>query len=395
MAIAPAHVEYAQYVRSYSLFTLLAAVHVWLLIRWSDTTERPRAGVAAALTLTTAALLYTHYLALLLIAAETVFALVVWRRARGRVLGWAGAVAVGGVLFLPGLPLLLHNVTFDRVRNAQRPEPRALVRVLPDLMGELSVGQRVLGFSNPTLRRATLGAAAVLLPSLLLVGVFRGWRRSPEVVVLLLAVMVVPLAIYLGAGRRLVAVRFFLPFMTAYVVLLGCGLASLSRVRAAVATLLLVGICGVPLWHYYTRFAWSYDHRTVAAAIAQRSRPGDVLLVVHPYEALYFRWYLAERLPIRGLVFTALEEQPGYVIKPPPIEFEPARRRVVAASSEYSRLWIVGQSPRSFSSDPHEQARLLAWMDEAYVRADDLATLTGDDPVIRLYEVRQAGALAQ
>jgi hypothetical protein len=91
---------------------------------------------------------------------------------------------------------------------------------------------------------------------------------------------------------------------------------------------------------------------------------------------------------MRGLVFTALEDQPGYVIKPPQLEFEPARRRVERAATEFSRLWVVGQSRRSFASDPSEQARLLAWMDARFSPLGDLDAVTDGDPEIRLYAAR-------
>jgi 4-amino-4-deoxy-L-arabinose transferase-like glycosyltransferase len=390
MAIAPAHVEYAQYVRSYSLFTLLAAAHVWLVIDWMDDRVRLTAGRAAAFVFTTTALFYTHYLSILLLPAEGLFVLVHWRQARTRVLAWTAAVAAAAVLFLPGVPLLLHNIAFDRIRNSDRPEPPALVRMLPDLVSDLNLGQRSLGYDDRFTRRFAMAASLILFPALWLAGVARGVRTRRDLVLLLCAVSILPIAIYVGSGRRLVAVRFFLPFMAGYFVLLGCGLASLNRARAVLVSIALIVMCASPLWHFFTRFSWSYDHRAVARAIADRSTTGDVIMVVHPYEAFYYRWYLGQRLPIRGLVFTALEDQEGYVIKPPPVEFERARARIGTAAAEYSRIWIIGQSTRSFASDAREQARVLAWMDETYDRAADLGGLTGDDPIVRLYTARPA-----
>ena len=120
-------------------------------------------------------------------------------------------------------------------------------------------------------------------------------------------------------------------------------------------------------------YAWSYDHRGVAGAIASQWQPGDVILVVHPYEAFYYRWYLGQRRAHRGLVFTALEDQPGYVIKPPPRSSSSGRARASARSPPtHRRSGSIGQSTRSFASDAREEARVLAWMDETYDRVDDL-----------------------
>ena len=388
MAIAPAHVHYAQYVRNYSLFTLLAAAHVLLFIDWLDDRVPATRRRAALALLGTVALLYTHYLSVLLFAGEAVAGLWRLKDIRGRVLAWGGIVVLGGVLFLPGLPLFLHNAQFDRVRNADRPDPPSLVRVIPDLAGELMVGQRNLGFDDPVVRRATLAAAAVLFPALWVCGVVRGVRGRSDVVVILCAVSLVPIAIYLGSGRKLVAVRFFLPFAVGYLVLLGHGLASLRGAVRWVAVAALCVVSAIPLAHFYGTYSWSYDHRAVARAMEARAQPGDVVLVTHPYEAFYYRWYLGDRIPVRGLLFTPIDEQETYVIKPAAVRFERARARILEAAADHPRMWLVGQSKRSFAADAVEEARIIAWMEGTYHRADDLGALTGADPIIRLYEAR-------
>lgn len=386
MAIAPAQVHYAQYVRSYSLFTLLATVHVWLFMAWFEPHIRITPRRAAALLAVTTALLYTHYLSVLLFAGEGLVALLRLRDARDRALKWGAVAAVAGVLFLPGLPLLLHNAAFDRVRNAERPDPPPLHRLVPDLAGELLVGQRSLGFGDPATRRATLAAAAVLFPALWIAGAVRAYRTRPDMLLLLCAVSLLPIALYVASGRKLVAVRFFVPFAAGYLAVLGYGLASLQGARRWIAVAALVLVSAVPLWHFYSRFSWSYDHRRVARAIGERARPGDALLVVHPYEAFYYRWYLGTHLPIRGLLFTPLEEQDSYVIKPAGLQLAQARTRIADEAARHPRLWIVGATTRSFASDAREQAAVLAWMDATYRRVADLDALTGGDPTIRLYE---------
>ncbi len=385
MAIAPAHVHYAQYVRNYSLFTLLAAVHLLLFGRLLTGAVRPRIGPLAALALTTAALLYTHYLSLLLFPAEALVAAFLLRSRPRVVAGLAAAMIAGAIAFLPGVPLLQHNLTFDRVRNLERPEPPPLVELVPTLAAELTVGQRALGFDDPTVQRVTLAAAVLVVPGLALVGLVSGVRQRPVWTALLVTVAVLPVAFYVGSGRRLVAVRFFLPFMVGYVVLAGHGLAMLRPRVAALAAAVLVVICAIPLTHFFTSYAWSYDHAAVARRIRERAAPGDVLLVVHPFEGFYYRWYLDDAMPIEGLVFTALEEQDKYVIKPPALDLPEAERRVQAAARTHPRFWVVGQSMRSFASDAGREAALFAWLDAHYdeqVRLDDL---TGGDPRIRAY----------
>jgi mannosyltransferase len=390
MALAPAHVEYAQYVRSYSLFTLLAALQVLVFMRCldvgsadEDRSAAPFVWFAAA----TAALFYTHYLSALILLPEGLFAAWRLRAMPGRVLRCGAAVAVAVALFAPGIPLLGHNLEFDRARNADRPPPPPAYVLLPNLLADLSLGPKPLGFSHPTVRRATLGAGLVIFPVLLVAGAAAGWRSRRDATVLLLLVAFLPMLVYVLSGRRLVAVRFFLPFAVAYVALLAHGLASFGR-RTRLALLAAVTVvCVIPLVHFTRDFEWSYDHHAVARAIEARWQPGDAMLFVHPYEAFYYRWYLGPEPAMTGLVFTALEDQGTYVIKPASITLERAEPRVLAAARAHDRLWIVGQTTRSFASDPIEEARVLAWMDATFHRLDDLNGLTHADPVVRLYRV--------
>ena len=387
LAIAPIHIEYAQYVRSYSLFTLLVGIHVRLFMDWLD----PELGYSrsrfVAFAITTAALFYTHYLSALLIVAEGVVALASWRRAWSRLFWWGASIALGFILFLPGVPLLRQTMAIDRVRNLERAEPPPMTQLIPHVVSELSVGQLSLGFTDARVRQITLGAAAIVFPGLWLLGTLGARGARAPAWWLLSAVAWIPLLIYVGSGRRLVAVRFFLPFAMAYLAVVGLGLAQLKRTVAIVAFALLGVICAVPLVHFYRDYSWSYDHRRVAEAIGQRLQPGDRMLFVHPFEAFYYRWYLGDRVPMEGLVFTALVDQPGYVMKPAAIQLVDAQPRIEAAARQATRLWVVGQSLRSFASDANEESRVLAWMDQTYRRVDDLGALTGDDPHIRVYAV--------
>jgi hypothetical protein len=285
------------------------------------------------------------------------------------------------------VPLLLHNVTYDRVRNEDRPLPPPMVELVPTLVAELGVGQRTLGFDDPDTQRVVLIAAVVVLPTLAIVGAVGARDRRRDVMLLLVAVVVLPLVVYVGSGRRLVAVRFFVPFMTAYAALIGLGLARLKGYRAVAAGVGVVALCAVPLIHFITRFDWSYDHRRVADAMQAQAEPGDVVLVVHPFEALYYRRYLPD-MPIRGLTFTPLTEQNDYVIKPEPMQFDTARARVAPLVGDAARFWVIGQSPRSFASDAAEEARLLSWLSEHYDAVASLDHVTGGDPRIVLFRTR-------
>jgi mannosyltransferase len=391
MAIGPAHIHYAQYVRGYSLLSCLITtqVLVFIICMKAERSGSRLWGWFMALSLLTVAAFYAHYLSALLMIPEGLYGTwCVWHR-RYLLVPWAAAMVCAGMLFLPGVPLLAHNIEFDRIRNEQRAEPPSTLTVLPNLLSELSVGQRLLGFSNPNLRRATLAAAAILFPLLTLIGLKAGWQHNRSETVLMALISFLPMAIYIGTGRRLIAVRFFVPFMAGYVVLLGQGLASLGPPARRAALVALVLTCGIPLQHFYRQYAWSYDHRAIAAAMAAQLEPRDALLFVHPYEALYYRWYLGSAVAMKGLTFTALEDQPGYVIKPGTLRLEQAQSSVIVAARAHDRLWLVGQSPRSFASDAATQRELVAWMRSTFGQPVlDLGSVTGRDPEILVFKVR-------
>jgi len=200
-----------------------------------------------------------------------------------------------------------------------------------------------------------------------------------------------PIAIYVLSGRKLVHVRFFIPFSVAYLVLVARGIEALRRPAALAAVAALTILCAIPLVHFARDYSWSYDHRAVARAIDAKWQPGDALLFVHPYEEFYYRWYLGPDRSMTGLVFTALEDQPGYQIMPESIRLEAAQPRVLNAARTHDRLWVVGQTDKSYAAkDASDEPRLFAWMDQTFGRLDDLSGLTGGDPQIRLYRGKAA-----
>jgi uncharacterized membrane protein len=400
VAIAPSLVHYSQYVRNYSLFTLLAAVHLTIAVAWfgggqrewrsdgehaSTLSDRPSAAETITLVLVTTALLYTHYISLLYFMVPGCAALWYLRARRARAVAWITAHLLAVVLFLPGVPLLEHNIRADAVRNEQRPLPPPPYVLAPNVALEMFVGQRTLGFSDPVLRRWTLVGASVVFPALVILATAARWRTDRTTVLLLFGTATVPVLVYIVTGRRLVAVRFFLPSIVSALVLAGHGMRVLpTRLRAVAAAALCV-LAAVPLWHFYTQHAWSYDHKAVARELSARARPGDVIVVVHPYEAFYYRRYLGLGIPIVGATFTPLTEQPEYVIKPEPLDAAAARSRLEGALASARRIWVIGASRRSFASSDREQQALLEWMSRRYGELARLDGLTGGDPEVRLY----------
>ncbi len=114
VALSPFAVRYSDEARMYSMVMFLAFAG-YLLV--DDVLRRGKDGLLrlAGITLVSAALLYTHYWALWLLAAAGL--LVLWRAFRApdasATASWrwrvVGALVVGGLLFLPWLPSMLYQ----------------------------------------------------------------------------------------------------------------------------------------------------------------------------------------------------------------------------------------------------------------------------------------------
>ncbi|MDH3705366.1 MAG: glycosyltransferase family 39 protein [Acidimicrobiia bacterium] len=111
-AVSPFAIRYATEARMYSLLTLLALA-LWLLI--DDARHDPAPARLAGIAVVAAGLCWTHYWSFYLLAAFGLWALVAaWRGlpdfSRSSGARVAGALVVGGLLFVPWVPALLDQL---------------------------------------------------------------------------------------------------------------------------------------------------------------------------------------------------------------------------------------------------------------------------------------------
>jgi len=248
----------------YALAQLLCALGGWAVVRHL---RRPTPWTFASVAACSGMLALTHYWALYLLAA--VFALLLARRRWST----AGAVAAGGVLFVPWLPSFVYQLKHTGTPWAPRPQPSALVDAVFEWAG-LGTVSRFLGLSLMLLALlAVLGrgvdATRVELD-------LRGNpvpRRLAGVVFGTLALGVL-LGLLLGSGY---AARYSSVVLVPFLVLAAMGTQVFvsPRVRRGVIGFVLVlGAVG--------SFAAVLTPRTqagaVAAALRSRATPGDVVV---------------------------------------------------------------------------------------------------------------------
>lgn len=279
-ALSPYAIRYGTETRMYAMVSVLALAG-WLLV--DDALARPARWRLAAIAAVTAALLWTHYWAIWLLAATTI-ALVaaIWRARRAGRDGDArtsasvlAAMVVGGLAFVPWVPTLLYQ-------SARTGTPWARV-VRPTEMVTFTVAD--LG-GGPDSEAVLLGWLLVMAA---VVGVFgRAASRSEVVVELRMRARARPLFVAVAgtaavgwvaswAGGATYLGRYAAVFFPFVVLLAALGLDQLrSRpvVVAALAVLVVLGGIGGVRNVVFERS----DAARTAAALDERGEPGDVVV---------------------------------------------------------------------------------------------------------------------
>jgi 4-amino-4-deoxy-L-arabinose transferase-like glycosyltransferase len=135
LAASPFATHYATEARMYALVTLLSALGLLAVLRALD---QPTLGRLALVALDVALLLYSHYWSLYLVAvAFAVLAWRGWRKGDAAAKRVVGALVVGGLAFVPWLPVLAYQAKHTGTPWASPSQPW---RVFPNVLGEFAGG---------------------------------------------------------------------------------------------------------------------------------------------------------------------------------------------------------------------------------------------------------------
>jgi 4-amino-4-deoxy-L-arabinose transferase-like glycosyltransferase len=309
VAISPYNLWYSQEVRMYTLGAVLGLGvlgAVLPLVTRPVRRDKPWGRLAVYALCGALGLWTLYYFAFLLVAVNLLVG--VWwlvERRRERVgWGWLGrwALAQAAVLLLyaPWLPVAWRQATTPPVPPWRGFTP--LGKLLLETWSALSLGQSV--------QPAQVWPVLLLFLALFGLGLLARDRRparSPRLPWLLAGYVFLPvLLIYLASfATPLYHVRYAFTYSTPFYVLVGAGLAALPRLgregkrrwpgRAALwLSLAVIAVfSGISIGAYHTdpRYA-SDDHRAAVRFLADRWRPGDVILVNagYAYTALVTYW---------------------------------------------------------------------------------------------------------
>jgi hypothetical protein len=237
-------------------------------------------------------MLYTHYFAAFLLAAEGLGALLALRTvyARGAMAALAGLV-LAGILFLPWLPVLA----------AQATSIRGDYWIEPPRLATLWITFRDLAAHTPPDEpfRLILRAAYAVQVGLLAAGTLTAWRCPRQRVAI--CVLVVPIGLALAISivvAPIYAVRYVSPVGLAFAFLLARGALSLKLLPKPLDSLWrpLAALACLPpvlsLWFLYFDPGYSRtDLRAAAQLIASSRQPEEVVLHLSDFTAVPFNYY--------------------------------------------------------------------------------------------------------
>ena len=296
LAVSPFQVTAAQEARMYPflmLFGLGASYALWLALEEG----RRRQWIAYVLLMVLA--LYTHYFALLLLAAQGVYVLGA-HRTKAAVRGWLLALTAVALAYLPLVPTLWTQLATARAfPGFQRP---FAFRALTELLGLLSYGGSLFG-TGTYYRRGILPVgyeAAILLPFLLLAlcglpGLRTGRARAFVGSSGLVPIMVVTL---ISLRWNIFQERYFSFILPPFAILLAAGVGYLAGALRGQLRLVAPGAILVALLLFNAaalRAVYQdqpfYDWRGAARFVMARAAADDFVLYIPAYVGIPFEYY--------------------------------------------------------------------------------------------------------
>jgi mannosyltransferase len=272
-AANPFAIRYATEARMYSLVVLESALGV-LVVLWALDSPTPRRLAAASLL--AAALLYTHYWALYLIAGGGLVLLVrAWHgdRLRSPEARLLAALAVGGVLWLPWVPTFLFQAKHTGTPWATPAGPSALINLVTEYAGGGSEGPRILGIALTLL--IALGTLGRPIDDRHVELDLRGQRGARPLLGLLIGAPAIALLAGLASKSAFIP-RYTSIVLPMFLMLAGLGMGVILDRRIAACLIAALSLLGFSI-----ATQAMLRNRTqagqLAGYLAAAARPGDVV----------------------------------------------------------------------------------------------------------------------
>lgn len=276
-ASSPFANHYATETRMYSLVALLVVLG---FLAVTNALERPTPLALVWVAVTTAALLYTHYWSIYLLA--TLGGWLLWRarrhaesadrRAAVRVMA---AIVAGGIAFLPWLPTFLYQAAHTGTPWARPADLSALVSVIQEFAGGGSGWAQMLAFVLFSLAALGLFGRAVDHHRVELDLHTR--PRARGLAAVLIGTPLVAILVGMVTGTAFVA-RYTSVVFPAFVLLVALGIEAFADHRTAAG--MLAFATGLGFWCSLGGAVWAPRTQAgeLAAAVNAKARSGDVVV---------------------------------------------------------------------------------------------------------------------
>nr|MBC7244093.1 glycosyltransferase family 39 protein [Chloroflexota bacterium] len=348
LALSPLHIWCSQEARMYAMVATMSLWSSYLLLL---ALKKGQTRYWLGYVLVSAVAVYTHYFMLFVLLSHNLFALYwLWQNksARGIWFRWLMAELAIFLLFLPWLPIFYRQASIRGVgwedRYLRRPSIYALLstwiyfnigldsRLYPLILRRLAYLlfgiPIVMAIVAPFLERSEVNAE---------VGIIRA-RREGLMFGLLYTVMPLLTIWLLSQVTPIYAIRYLLPFLPPYYMIVAHGIHILGRNWLRFALVLcLVLILLVGNWNAL-RIEQRDDWRGISAYVLAQAHPGDVVLCSPRWNVKPFDYYA------RGQVAINMD-------LPIPVTMQAAEEVVADIAQRYTRVWLIWQ--RGHYSDPN------------------------------------------
>lgn len=285
VACSPYFIAQSQDASQYSLLGLLSALSLWLF--WKAIT-RPTAATWALYALASAAAIYVHYYAALLVLAEAAYlalSCLVTRRPLPK--RWPVGVLLLGLLLLPHLPIALIQLRAAGSSGYIGRTWRAALETLVTTVFNLGTGYRATEFGALQARSlweqpglvAELAIVGVVPVGIALLGVIAAWRRGGWRRTYPLWMLG---SLCLAGGGLLLLSRHIVIVAILYLLLMAVGIRYQRRATAGALLALIAVIDVLSLAHFYGSpwsRSWPQDWAGAAQRIVAEARANDVVAV--------------------------------------------------------------------------------------------------------------------
>lgn len=361
-AINPLQVWYAQEARMYTLLVLLSAAATLAL--WRALTEE-RLGRWLGIYIVCAGLaFYTHYTAIFLIGAQSLFWYgLLWRRGRRHLL--IGSTILGLVILAPLIPVTVPRLFAGTEASYFYVSPLIM---LQDVIHGFGLG-RTVSFRQVSIRMLDVGAGLLLLLGSIAAGPNKNKRLSSAFLLTYLLAAVVGLMLGSLIKPMYMGVRHIMVGSPAFLLLVARGLASLVRIRPnsgprwlrSLPPLVGVGVvlAGpiISLNNLYLQPDFAKDDVRALIAYVDERAGGNDLILYNDAIQLPLQWHYQQRA---DLAATALPAYPYSAGKATVAQLD-------SLSDRYDRIWFIGNLP----ADGRDDGELVKqWLSDHLTVAD-------------------------